>query len=81
MPMYFFRVRNEDGNMFDEGGAEFADEKNASREAMQTACDMAAAKMINGDILEGIHFEITRADGSLMKTIPLKSLVDALISD
>jgi hypothetical protein len=74
MPIYFFRVHHEDGEMVDEHGAEFANDKNACLEAMRTAREMAADKIINGDNLNGVYFEITRSDRSLMDRIPLKAV-------
>ena len=70
MPIYFFRVHDEDGEMIDEHGAEFANDKNACVEAMRTARELAADKITNGDDLNGIYFEITRSDRSLMDRIP-----------
>lgn len=74
MPMYFFRVHYEDVGMIDEHGAEFANDKNACLEAMRAARELAADKIINGHDLNGIYFEITRSDRSLMDRIPLKSV-------
>ena len=75
MPMYFFRFKREDGEIFEEHGAEFINDKNACVEAMRTAREMAAEKVINGVDIDGIYFEITRPDGSLTDKISLKSLV------
>ncbi len=81
MPMYFFRIHYEDGEMIDEHGAEFANDKNACVEAMKTARELAADRMINGDDLNGIYFEIARSDRSLMDRIPLNSVSRGVIAE
>lgn len=81
MPMYFFRFHYEDVAMIDEHGAEFADDKNACLEAMRTARELAADKIIKGHDLNGIYFEITRSDRSLMERIPLNSVSRGVIAE
>ncbi len=67
--------------MIDEHGAEFANDKNACVEAMKTARELAADRMINGDDLNGIYFEIARSDRSLMDRIPLNSVSRSVIAE
>ncbi|WP_425352216.1 DUF6894 family protein [Agrobacterium bohemicum] len=79
--MYFFRVHYEDVGMIDEHGAEFANDKSACLEAMRTARELAADKIINGLDLNGIYFEIARSDRSLMDRIPLNSVSRGVIPE
>nr|WP_149896005.1 hypothetical protein [Agrobacterium rosae] len=67
--------------MIDEHGAEFANDKNACVEAMKTARELAADRMINGDDLNGIYFEIARSDGSSMDRILLNSVSRGVIAE
>ncbi|KXG84040.1 hypothetical protein ATO67_13555 [Agrobacterium bohemicum] len=67
--------------MIDEHGAEFANDKSACLEAMRTARELAADKIINGLDLNGIYFEIARSDRSLMDRIPLNSVSRGVIPE
>ncbi|UHS64386.1 hypothetical protein HRR99_22520 (plasmid) [Agrobacterium vaccinii] len=67
--------------MIDEHGAEFANDKNACVEAMKTARELAADRMINSDDLNEIYFEIARSDRSLMDRIPLNSVSRGVIAE
>ncbi len=75
MPKYFFHVYDTDGYTEDSHGAEFSDDERAHVEAVQAAREMLAEKIINGEVVNGSYFEIARHDGTIVETIPLKSVV------
>lgn len=75
MPRYFFHVRSHEGFSEDHEGTEFKTDALARIEAVQSAREMMAEKILKGEIIDGEVFEIVREDGSLVEVLPFRSVV------
>lgn len=75
MPRYYFNVREHDRLEKDLEGAEFATDDLAYEEAVMAAREMMSEKVLQGAIVDGQVFEVTDADGRVIHTVPLKSVV------
>lgn len=75
MPRYFFHVRSHDGLSEDHEGTEFRTDALAHSEAIQSAREMMAEKILKGELVDGDVFEIVREDGSLLEVLPFRSVV------
>lgn len=75
MARYFFHLRETGSFSEDLEGAEFESDRQAKAEAVQAAREMLAEKVLEGSVIDGTSFEVTRADGSLVETIPFRSVL------
>lgn len=75
MPRYFFNYRANGVLERDPEGSELPSEEAAIKEAVMGAREVASQKVRSGEPIRSESFELTSADGVLIKTIPLRSVV------
>ena len=74
MPRYYFHLRTAAGLEEDPDGADFPSLDTAKSEASKAAREMLSDRVWNGEALFGDVFEIASEDGTIMATIPFKSV-------
>ena len=72
MPRYFFHVRERDQLVLDPEGEDFDNLDVALREASISAREIVAAQVAAGEPIHARHFEITTAEGKVLKTVPFR---------
>jgi hypothetical protein len=75
MPRYYFNYRIGGVLEQDPDGSELPDDESALEEAKAAARELLAAKVLNGDIVDGDVFEITASNGEVVGTLPLRSVL------
>lgn len=75
MPRYFFNYRANGVLENDPEGSELPSDDAAIREAELGAREVASQKVRSGEPIRSECFELTSADGVVIKTIPLRSVV------
>jgi hypothetical protein len=75
MPRYFFNYRANGVLEKDPEGSELPSDEAAVREAELGAREVASQKVRAGDAIRSECFELTSADGVVIKSIPLRSVV------
>lgn len=75
MPRYYFNYRIGGVLEKDPDGSELPDNESALEEAKFAARELLAAKVLKGDIVDGDMFEITTSDGTIVETLPLRSVL------
>jgi len=75
MPRYFFNYRIDGVLEKDPEGSEFPSDEVALEEAQIAARELLAAKVRVGDLVDGDEFEVTTGDGTVMHTLPLRSVL------
>jgi hypothetical protein len=76
MPRFYFHIRNGAVLEEDTEGEEFASLDLAYEEAVRAAREIMGEKVINGDTADGKVFEITLEDGTVLRTLLLRSVVN-----
>lgn len=75
MPRYFFNYRASGVLEKDPEGSELPTDEAAIREAELGAREVASRKVRSGEPIRSECFELTSADGVVIKTIPLRSVI------
>jgi hypothetical protein len=75
MPRYFFNYRANGVLEKDPEGSELPSDEAAIREAELGAREVASQKVRAGEVIRSECFELTGADGVVITTIPLRSVV------
>lgn len=75
MPRYFFNYRASGVLEKDPEGSELPTDEAAIREAELGAREVASQKVRSGEPIRSECFELTSADGIVIKTIPLRSVI------
>ncbi|GGG21851.1 hypothetical protein GCM10010924_59110 [Rhizobium wenxiniae] len=75
MPGYFFNYRINGVLEKDPEGSELPSDEVALEEAQIAARELLAAKVRVGDLVDGDEFEITTGDGTVVHTLPLRSVL------
>ncbi|TCR00417.1 hypothetical protein [Neorhizobium sp. JUb45] len=75
MPRYFFNYRINSILEKDPEGAELPSDTAALDEARLAARELLAAKVRQGEWVDGDAFEVTLADGTVVHTLPLRSVL------
>ncbi|MGF9567775.1 hypothetical protein AAIH70_30260 [Neorhizobium sp. BT27B] len=75
MTRYYFNYRIGGLLEQDPDGSELPDDESALEEAKSAARELLAAKVLKGDIVDGDVFEITTSDGTIVETLPLRSVL------
>lgn len=75
MPRYYFHIREGGVLVEDQEGAEFPTLDEAYDEAIQAAREMIAEKVLADEVLDGDLFEITAEDGTVLRTVPFRSVI------
>lgn len=73
MPRYYFHVRRDKIIVEDLDGMEFATLEMALAEATKAARHIVAQMILAGNRVEDHHFEIIRADGTVVGIVSFKS--------
>ena len=69
---YYFNIRNDSGLARDPEGADFDTLEAASDEAVQSAREILAERLVRGEIIDGDIFEITTEAGEVVNIIKFK---------
>ncbi|MBC7314640.1 MAG: hypothetical protein H5U11_19270 [Rhizobium sp.] len=75
MPRYYFNIRKADALEQDPEGSEFPSLDQAYDEAVKAAREMLAEKLMADEVIDGQRFEITSADGEVLREVPFKSVL------
>ena len=75
MPRYFFNYRIKGVLEKDPEGTELPFDDVALEEAQIAARELLAAKVRVGDLIDGDEFEVTTGDGTVVHTLPLRSVL------
>jgi hypothetical protein len=75
MPRYYFHVRDGGSLEEDQEGADFPTLEDAYEEAIQAAREILAQKVMANDVIDGQCFEIAAEDGTVLRSVPLKSVL------
>ena len=75
MPRYFFNYRANGVLEKDPEGSELPSDEAAIRGAELGAREVASQKVRNGEAIRSECFELTSADGGVIKIVPLRSVV------
>jgi hypothetical protein len=75
MPMYFFHIRRNDIFEEDLEGIDLASPEQAREEATAAAREIVAERIRMGDPADGGVFEIMTEDGTVVATVPFRSVV------
>jgi hypothetical protein len=75
MPRYFFNYRANGVLEKDPEGSELPSDEAAIREAELGAREVASQKVRSGEPIRSECFELTSAEGVMIKTIPIRSVV------
>lgn len=75
MPKFYFNIRNGDRLEVDPDALEFASIESAVFDARKAAKEILAEKLIEGEVIDGQRFEITAEDGTILETVPFKSVL------
>lgn len=76
MPLYFFHIRQGEHLDLDEEGIDLPSSDAAHDEALLAAREMVAEFIREGEVIDGMTFEITDADGDIIATVPFLSVVN-----
>lgn len=74
MPKYYFNYRIKGVLEKDPEGTELPSDEAAFEEAQTAARKLLAAKDLGGNLVDGDELEITTGDGTLVHTLPLRSV-------
>lgn len=75
MPRYFFNYRINGVLEKDPEGSDLPSDEVALEEAQTAARELLADKVRGGDLVDGDEFEVTTGDGTLVHTLPLRSVL------
>ena len=75
-PLYFFHIRQGEDLDLDEEGIDLPSSDAAHDEALLAAREMVAEFIREGEVIDGMTFEITDADGDIIATVPFLSVVN-----
>jgi hypothetical protein len=75
MQRYYFHVRHHEALVRDPEGTEFETLELAYGEAVHSAREILAERLLKGEIIDGEVFEITLESGEIVATIPFKDTV------
>lgn len=75
MPKFYFNIRSGNTLEVDPDGLEFASIESAVSDARKAAKEILAEKLIEGEVMDGQRFEITAEDGTVLETVPFKSVL------
>jgi len=75
MPKYFFNYRINGVLEKDPEGADLPSDESALYEARVAARELLAAKVRHGEVVDGDEFEVTTGDGTVVHTLPLRSVL------
>lgn len=73
MPIYFFNIRRGDELVVDHDGSDLANEDAALDEALSSAREIIARKVLANDLIDGEQFEIYNEAGERVLVVPFKS--------
>ncbi|MCJ8520677.1 hypothetical protein ABID21_003894 [Pseudorhizobium tarimense] len=76
MPRYYFHIRRGEEIAMDPEGVELASPEQAHKEAVLAARELLAARLLNGEPIDGDTIEIKDEQATLVDTLPLKSVLD-----
>jgi hypothetical protein len=74
MPRYYLHFVAGSQRIADRVGSEFPDNKAALEEAYRAAREMVAERVLNGDTIEPESIEVVDEQGTLIDSVPLKSV-------
>jgi len=75
VPKFYFNIRSGDALEVDPDGLEFASIESAVSDANKAAKEILAEKVIEGEVIDGQRFEITAEDGTILETVPFRSVL------
>lgn len=75
MPRYFFNYRVKGVLEKDPEGSELPSDEVALDEAQTAARELFATKVLVGEVVDGDEFEVTTGDGTVVHTLPLRSVL------
>lgn len=75
MPLYYFNYRIKGELEKDPDGSELPSDDDAIEEAREAARELLSTKVRMGELVDGDQFEITTGDGTLVATLPLRSVL------
>lgn len=75
MPRYYFNIRKGNHLERDPEGEELRSYEMAVEEAEKAARELLAAKVANGEVVDGDRFEITNEKGEVLGVIPFRSVL------
>lgn len=75
MPKYYFHIRANGVLEEDLEGGEFPSLDEAYMEALESAREMIAEKVLSNEVIDGQIFEIVDEDGVLLRQVPFKSAI------
>ena len=73
MPKFFFNIRKGEQLIVDHDGTALADEDAALEEALASAREIVARKVLANEIIDGEQFEVFNASGERVLIVPFKS--------
>lgn len=75
MPRYFFNYRVKGVLEKDPEESELPSDEVALVEAQTAARELLATKFLVGEVVDGDEFEVTTGDGTVVHTLPLRSVL------
>jgi hypothetical protein len=75
MPRYYFNIRKGDRLEKDPEGEELRSYERAVEEAKKAAKELLAAKVANGEVVDGDRFEIANENGEVLGVVPFRSVL------
>jgi hypothetical protein len=72
---YFFNIRRGDTLVADPDGTELESLDAVRTEASDAAREILAARLRNGDVVDGDVFEITDEAGTIVEQVPLRTVL------
>ena len=75
MTRYYFNIQRHGVLEEDPDGAEFETLQQAIEEAVLAARELLAERVRHGDVVDGDAFKITTEDGTVVHSLPLKSVL------
>ncbi|MDB5552412.1 MAG: hypothetical protein JWL86_2396 [Rhizobium sp.] len=75
MPRYFFHIRTADELILDPDGSDLPDLDAARCEAVQSARDLVANLLREGQILDGQAFEISDEADNVLERVTFRSVI------
>ena len=75
MPKYYFHIRDGQDLAPDPEGAEFESLEAARVEAINSARELVAQRILRGDVVDGQAFELTSEDGKVADIVRFKDVM------
>jgi hypothetical protein len=75
MPKYYFHIRDGQDLAPDPEGAEFESLEAARMEAIHSARELVAQRILRGDVVDGQAFELTSEDGEVADIVRFKDVM------